>query len=382
MAAAPPPPYDLARLYFPLGQGRGRRYPELLSPYRNDFELDSGRILHSHAFRRLEGKTQVFAKGLSDHFRNRLTHTLEVTQIARTVSGALGLNREFAEALALVHDIGHPPFAHSGEAQLNSLMQPFGDRFDHNIHALRIVEWFEHRYARFPGLNLTFEVREGIVKHSRDYAPGEIPVVDEFLPGQRPPLEAQIIDLCDEIAYNTADLDDAYAAGLLPLEELRATVPRFSDISDIIANQFPGASDEIRMYETLRSMVDWMIGSLLEGTALGANQAGVKTSTDVRLCSTRIARFTPAAAETASQCKTFLREHVYRAEAVVAERQASMDRIAWLFGYYVSQPGSMPQNYEEEAAAQPRHRVVCDYIAGMTDGFFNRIYAQVYERRQ
>jgi dGTPase len=380
--AAEQPPYPLAMLHFPLDQGRGRRYPEPPNSYRNDFERDSDRILHSHAFRRLEGKTQVFAKGLSDHFRNRLTHTLEVTQIARTVAGALGLNKDFAEALALVHDIGHPPFAHSGEAQLNSLMQPFGDRFDHNIHALRIIEWFEHRYARFPGLNLTFEVREGIVKHSRDFAPGEVPEVDEYLPGERPPLEAQIIDLCDEVAYNTADLDDAHAAGLLPLEQLRTMVPQFGAISDIIANQFPGAGDEIRMYETLRAMAHWMITSLLEGTVRGANHAGAKTSSDVRLCSTRIAQFTPEAAETASQCKAFLREYVYSAEAVVAERQASMDRIAWLFGYFVSQPGSMPQNYEEEAAAQPRHRVVCDYIAGMTDGFFNRIYAQVYERQQ
>jgi dGTPase len=379
---AAPPPLPLARLYFPLDQGRGRRYPEPPHSYRNDFERDRDRILHSRAFRRLEGKTQVFAKGISDHFRTRLTHTLEVTQIARTVTGALGLNREFAEALALVHDIGHPPFAHSGEAQLNSLMNVYGDRFDHNMHALRIVEWFEHRYARFPGLNLTFEVREGIVKHSRDFAPGEIPELDEFLAGARPPLEAQIIDLCDEVAYNTADLDDAYAAGLLPLEQLRDSVPQFGTIAETIANQFPGATDEIQMYESLRAMIDWMVAGLLEGTMAAIAGAQVETVADIRRYPTRLAQFTAEVAETAAQCKAFLREHVYRAEPVVAERQASMDRIAWLFRYFVETPGSMPANYEEAASEQPRHRVVCDYLAGMTDGFFNKIYTQVYDRQQ
>jgi dGTPase len=378
-AASLPPP--LARLYFPLDKARGRRYPESVEPFRNDFERDCDRILHSHAFRRLEGKTQVFAKGLSDHFRNRLTHTLEVTQIARTVAGALGLNQDFAEALALVHDIGHPPFAHAGEAQLNSLMQPFGDRFDHNIHALRIVEWFEHRYARFPGLNLTFEVREGIVKHSRDFAGGEIPGLDEFLAGLRPPLEAQIIDLCDEVAYNTADLDDAYAAGLLLLDPLREVVPQFGTISETVAGHFPGAGDEIQMYESLRAMIDWMMAGLVQGTVEAATRAGVETLDDVREYPTRIAKFTAETAETAAQCKVFLREHIYRAPPVVAERQASMDRIAWLFHYFVDTPRSMPPNYEDAASEQPRHRVVCDYLAGMTDTFFNRIYTQVYERQ-
>ena len=370
----------LAWLSFPTEQGRGRRYPEPAHSYRNDFERDRDRILHSHAFRRLEGKTQVFAKAGSDHYRTRLTHTLEVTQIARTISRALGLNQEFSEALALVHDIGHPPFAHAGETQLDQLMRPYGDRFEHNIHALRIVEWFEHRYARFPGLNLTFEVREGIVKHSRDFAPGEIPELDQYLAGQRPPLEAQLIDLCDEIAYDSADLDDAFAAGLLPLEQLRAEVPQFGRISETIANQFPGASEEIQLYECLRGLIDWMAKALLEGTIEAVRQAGVETVDDVRRHPVRLARFGEEASAAAVQCKAFLRHHVYRAEPVVAERQASMDRIAWLFQYYVAKAGSMPENYEEAARDQPRHRVVCDYIAGMTDRYFNQTYLQVYER--
>src|SRR5580700_427116 len=198
----------LCHLRFPVERSRGRRYPEPEHPYRNAFQRDRDRIVHARAFRRLEAKTQVFTPGLCDHFRNRLTHTIEVAQVARTVAAVLGLDEDLTEALALAHDIGHPPFSHAGEEALDRLMNAYGEHFEHNFHALRIVESFENPYAMFPGLNLTFEVREGIVKHSRDFAPGEIPALDEYLPGLKPPLEAQLIDLCDEIAYNTSDLDD------------------------------------------------------------------------------------------------------------------------------------------------------------------------------
>ena len=200
-------------------QSRGRRFPEALHRYRSEYARDRDRIVHARAFRRLEAKTQVFTMRFSDHFRNRLTHTLEVSQIARTVATALGLNSELVEALALVHDIGHPPFGHAGERKLNELMKRHGGRFNHNLHALRIVEQFEQRYPDHPGLNLTFEVREGIVKHSRDYAgkEAEWPELAEYLLDLRPPLEAQLIDWVDEIAYNTADLDDAREAELLDI---------------------------------------------------------------------------------------------------------------------------------------------------------------------
>src|SRR5271169_4363707 len=220
----------LARLRFPVSRTRGRQYPEPDHPYRNAFQRDRDRVIHSRAFRRLEAKTQVFTPGLSDHFRNRLTHTMEVSQIARTVASVLGLDEDLTEALALAHDIGHPPFAHAGEEELDRLLRRFGSRFDHNLHALRIVESFENPYARFPGLNLTFEVREGIVKHSRDFAPGEFPELDQYLPGLRPPLEAQLIDLCDEIAYNTADLDDGYSAGLVHPGDACVGVARFREL--------------------------------------------------------------------------------------------------------------------------------------------------------
>src|ERR1700752_4103741 len=206
-------------------KSRGRRYPEPPHPYRSGYARDRDRFIHSRSFRRLEAKTQVFTTRYSDHFRNRLTHTIEVAQIARTVAQALGLNTDLAEALALAHDIGHPPFGHAGEARLNELMRDYADRFDHNLHALRIVEQFEQRYPDFPGLNLTFEVREGIIKHSRDYSASEFPALSEYLLDERPPLEGQIIDLADEIAYNTADLDDSFEARILDIDQLCAEVP-------------------------------------------------------------------------------------------------------------------------------------------------------------
>src|SRR6201993_656019 len=178
-------------------QSRGRRYSEPSHPYRNDYQRDRDRVIHSRAFRRLEAKTQVFTQRYSDHFRNRLTHTIEVAQISRTIAAQLGLNADLVEALALVHDIGHPPFGHAGEKALDAAMRQHGFSFDHNLHALRIVEDFELRYAAFRGLNLTFEVREGIIKHSRDYSPQQFPQLAEYLLSSRPPLEAQLIDLTD-----------------------------------------------------------------------------------------------------------------------------------------------------------------------------------------
>src|SRR6202166_2441782 len=201
-------------------QSRGRRISEPQHPYRNDFQRDRDRVIHSRAFRRLEAKTQVFTRRFSDHFRNRLTHTLEVAQIARTIAAQLDLNVDLVEALALVHDVGHPPFGHAGEKALDIAMQQHGFLFDHNLHALRIVDDFELRYARFRGLNLTFEVREGIIKHSRDYPAAQFPELAEYLLDCRPPLEAQLIDVADELAYSTADLDDGDGSHLLTLDHI------------------------------------------------------------------------------------------------------------------------------------------------------------------
>src|SRR5579871_1389805 len=235
---------------------RGRRHPEPPHPYRNPFQRDRDRVIHSRAFRRLEAKTQVFTRRFSDHFRNRLTHTIEVAQISRTIAAQLDLNVDLVEALALVHDIGHPPFGHAGEKALDAAMRAHGDFFDHNLHALRIVEDFEQRYAAFPGLNLTFEVREGIIKHSRDYDAARFPELREYLLDQRPPLEAQLIDLTDEIAYNTADLDDGYEARLLTLENIRESVPVFERFYQEVEKLYPDAIEKLKFNEAIKRMLN------------------------------------------------------------------------------------------------------------------------------
>src|SRR6185312_1893604 len=222
-------------------------------------------------------KTQVFTRRYSDHFRNRLTHTLEVAQISRTIAGQLGLNVYLVEALALVHDIGHPPFGHAGERALDAVMGKHGFSFDHNLHALRIVEDFELRYAAFPGLNLTFEVREGIIKHSRDYSAREFPELAEYLLDQRPPLEAQLIDITDELAYNTADLDDGYEAKLLTLEQIIEGVPLFAQLFREIEQRYPDAQKKLQFNEVLRRMLDRWVGDLIErtrGQVQAMNRAG------------------------------------------------------------------------------------------------------------
>lgn len=332
----------LSHLRFPVERSAGRRYPELAHPYRNEFERDRDRIVHARAFRRLEDKTQVFTPGLSDHFRNRLTHTIEVAQIARTIASVLELDETLTEALALAHDVGHPPFAHSGEDELNRQMEKFGDRFDHNLHSLRIIESFEQKYARFPGLNLTFEVREGIAKHSRDFQPGEIPELDEYLPGLRPPIESQLIDSADEIAYNTADLDDGFAAGMFTVEQIVAEVPHYADLWEAVETQFAGASERIQFQEALRLLIDWLVSGLIDGTMSCALDCGAAGVDDVRKYPERIVRFTPSSLETNRGLKEFLSKRVYYAEPLVAERKRSTEWVGELFEFLMENPNQLP----------------------------------------
>jgi len=372
----------LSALRFPVERSRGRRYPELPHPYRNEFQRDRDRIIHTRAFRRLENKTQVFTTGLSDHFRNRLTHTIEVAQIARTVAGALALNEDLTEALALAHDIGHPPFAHAGEEQLDAVMRRFGERFNHNLHALRIVDGFEQRYARFPGLNLTFEVREGIVKHSRDLPAGASGEMAEFLPGLRPPLEAQLIDLADEIAYDTADLDDALSADLFHLRDLAREAPAAGELLEIAEGQYPGASDRVRFQEALRGLIDWLVSGLIEGTARAAEDAGVRDVDEIRAHPARLARFTAEAAEVARSLKEFLKKRVYHSPALTEERARSSAMIAELFELFLRRPDLLPASHRELLQREADYRVVCDYIAGMTDNYFLRTWEESMRRAE
>jgi dGTPase len=351
---------------------RGRRFSEPDHPYRSAYARDRDRIIHSRAFRRLEAKTQVFTTRYSDHFRNRLTHTLEVAQIARTVASALGLNTELAEALALVHDIGHPPFGHAGEKKLNELMSAHGGHFNHNLHALRIVEQFEQRYLDFPGLNLTFEVREGIIKHSRDYSAREFPQLGEYLLELFPPLEAQLIDWVDEIAYNTADMDDALEADLLDLSALRREVPFFGEIYAQVDTAHPGARVKLKFNEALKRVLDALATDLIATTQQRVSSSGASSTDDIRRAPKRLAGFSPAAAGRNAELKRFLFAHIYDHPAITEDRDRSVQCLEELFNYYQSTRGSMPPVYEELARMEARHIIVCDYIAGMTDQFLLR----------
>jgi dGTPase len=353
-------------------QSRGRRYPEAQHSYRNDYARDRDRVVHSRAFRRLEAKTQVFTTRFSDHFRNRLTHTLEVAQIARTVAASLGLNADLTEALALVHDIGHPPFGHAGERQLDLRMREFGERFNHNLHALYIVEHFEQRYLDFPGLNLTFEVREGIIKHSRDYSATEYPELAEYLLDQRPPLEAQLIDLVDEIAYNTADLDDGYEAHLIHLDHLRAEVPIFDAAYRQIDRRYPHGKGKLKFNEALKQVLDHLATDLIENTATQVRQSAVQSVDDVRGRGERLAGFSPDMAKRNGDLKRFLFARLYSDPAISEDRDRSIAALDSLFSFFLEHPQRMPGQYAEQARHEPLHRVVCDYVAGMTDHFLLR----------
>jgi len=351
---------------------RGRRYPEPPHPYRSDYARDRDRVIHSRAFRRLEAKTQVFTTRFSDHFRNRLTHTLEVAQIARTVAAALNLNAELAEALALVHDIGHPPFGHAGERALNALMRPYGGSFNHNLHALRIVEKFEQRYLDFPGLNLTFEVREGIIKHSRQYSAAEFPQLSEYLLDLQPPLEAQLIDCVDEIAYNTADLDDAREAELLDIRALCEEVPIFGEAYELVRAGHSSAREKLIFNEALKRMLDLLATDLIETTILRVQQLGAESVEDIRRAPKRLAGFNERCSTCNAQLKRFLFTHVYEKAVITEDRNRSVRALEQLFHYYLHAPGSMPASHEELVRTEPRHVAVCDYIAGMTDQFLLR----------
>jgi len=351
---------------------RGRRFTEPPHPYRSEYARDRDRIVHSRSFRRLEAKTQVFTARFSDHFRNRLTHTLEVSQIARTVADALHINTELAEALALVHDIGHAPFGHAGERKLDQLMKEHGGGFNHNLHALRIVEQFEHRYLAFDGLNLTFEVREGIIKHSRDYTEAEAPQLAEYQLRLRPTLEAQLIDWVDEIAYNTADLDDALEANLLDLDSLRREHPFFGDFYAKIETEHPRARTKLKFNEALRNVVDFLVSDLISYTERSVNASHVRSADDIRRQTTRLAGFSDFGRAQNALLKKFLFTHVYNHPLITEDCDRSVRCLEELFRYYLRQPNSMPASYEDMVRDIPRHVVVCDYIAGMTDQFLLR----------
>src|ERR1700722_1679280 len=374
MAAAP-----LALYAMDVRLSRGRRYPETPHPYRTDFARDRDRVIHSRAFRRLEAKTQVFTTRYSDHFRNRLTHTLEVAQIARTVAEALELNADLAEALALVHDIGHPPFGHAGERKLDELLRPHGDSFDHNLQALRIAEQLEQRYLDFPGLNLTFEVREGIAKHSRDYDAAKFPALSEYLLDERPPLEAQLIDFVDEIAYNIADLDDGYEAHVLDIDMICAEVPLFARFYEEVERSHPQGLEKLKFNEAAKRVLDHFATGLIENTRTAVVASGVRSVENVRRAPRRLAGFDAPMSAQSAGLKKFLLERLYNHPVIVIDRERSVEALAQLFEFYVEHPDSMPKAHAELAQQGHKYRVVCDYIAGMTDHFLLRHHSELLD---
>jgi dGTPase len=355
-----------------------RAHAEPPHPYRTPFARDAARILHSRAFRRLAGKTQVFtrlaAESPSDHFRSRLTHTLEVTQIARTLAATLGLNAELAEALALVHDIGHPPFGHAGEKALDDALRGFGLSFDHNLHALRIVTWFEERYAAFRGLNLTLAVREGIIKHSHDYSAASHPELAEYFLDQFPPLEAQLIDLADEIAYLTADFDDGLDSGILTLDQVREGVPLFRRFHDAVLEQYPAAAPKLTANETLKRVLNLLVTDLMNEVRTRVADLGATSLEEIRTAPNRLAALSPQVEADRILAKQFLYANLYNSAGMEEEHVHATEVVQGLFAALVANPAQLPQDHQAQIPAQGLARTVSDYIAGMTDTYIEQAW--------
>ena len=362
------------------GELSGRAHFEPPHPYRTPFARDAARVLHARAFRRLAGKTQVFARLLSDppgdHFRSRLTHTLEVTQISRTLAGALGLNTELAEALALAHDIGHPPFGHAGEGALDRVLQVYGLRFDHNLHALRIVTWFEERYAAFRGLNLTLGVREGIVKHSHDYSAATHPELSEYFLNRFPPLEAQLIDLADEIAYLTADLDDGLDSGILELGQVRQGVALFQRFFDAVFKEFPAAPAKLATYETLKRTLNALVTDLIDETRRQVSALGANSLAEIRRAPRRLAALSPQMEADRAAAKEFLYANFYNSTEMEEAHAHAEDVVQGLFALLMADPALLPADHAAQIPSEGMARTVADYIAGMTDSYIEQLWAR------
>lgn len=355
-----------------------RQHPERSHAYRTAFQRDRDRVIHARAFRRLAGKTQVFTHRYSDHFRSRLTHTIEVAQIARTVANALRLNEDLTETLALVHDIGHPPFGHAGEHALDQALMQHGLRFDHNLHALRIVEHFEQRYVEFRGLNLTLAVREGIVKHSHDYRLTDHPELAVYFLAQRPPLEAQIIDLADEIAYLTADIDDGIESEILDLTNVQQNVPLFAAFFQQLQKKHPAAPEKLLLHESLKRTLNALVGDLIATTQAHAVDAAVHTLADVRACPQRLVAFSPPMEAQRREAKRYLYRHLYESSELMRDNDQGAEIIRGLFAYWLAHPEQLPASHAAQIASEGAPRVIADYIAGMTD---NYIIAQWHAAR-
>lgn len=371
---------DLAGYAAKSSESLGRRYTEDYRDNRPAFERDRDRIIHSAAFRRLEYKTQVFVNHEGDYYRTRLTHSLEVAQIGKAVARRLHLNEELTEALALAHDLGHTPFGHTGEEVLNRLMTASGG-FEHNRQSLRVVDELEERYAGFNGLNLSFEVREGLIKHSSPYdrPSGEI---DEFLPGVVPSIEAQLINYADEIAYNNHDIDDGLKSGYISFDQL-AEVELWGEVYSEVRSRFPNATPDRLKYQTISSLIGLFIDDLTKETSKMIADQCIKSTDDLRRVNRLVVGFSPELARKNRELKQFLLTNLYHHYKVERMRVKAERYITNLFQTYLSYPTLLPAKYVRKMELIGRERVICDYIAGMTDRFaldeFKRLF-EPYER--
>lgn len=352
---------------------RGRVYPEQEHPYRSCFQRDRDRVIHSGAFRRLKDKTQVFPNDQDDHFRTRLTHTMEVAQISRTIARALRLNEDLAEAIALVHDLGHTPFGHAGEQALREILKDSGG-FNHNAQSLRVVDHLEDRYPNFRGLNLTYEVREGIVKHETDY---DSPDATEFEPQYRASLEGQLVNLADEMAYNAHDVDDGYFSGLLKWEAIREVkvVGRLFEQSEA---SFPDLSDRKRHYHLIRLLINWAVTDLVQNTRSRLTDMSIETLDDVRSCKENVIQPSEQASREARELKAYLYSNLYRHPRLLEINSRAHKIVSDLYASYLDNPALLPAKYADRLAVEARQVVVKDYVAGMTDRFAFHVHHRIY----
>lgn len=348
------------------GLTRGRAHRHEPDPHRDEFQRDRDRIIHSRAFRRLQAKTQVFTSEQGDHFRNRLTHTIEVAQLARSASRRMKLNEDLVECIALVHDVGHPPFGHQGEAMLHELLEKHGG-FEHNRQGLRIVEVLESRYPEFPGLNLTYEVRESIIKHSSHYDRAKVP--ERFFPQESPLLEAQLVDEVDSIAYDCHDVDDGLRAGLITVEGL-AEVPLWSGAWREAVDASPrNTAQRLLVDRAVRRLMDSLAGGLVEHSLASLRAHTIHTVTDVRACPEQIISLAPTQRAAKETLEAWLFTHLYRHHVVNRTFHRAKRILRELYGFFTTHPDTLPPEFTLRVEADGLERVVADYMAGMTDRF-------------
>ena len=354
---------------------KGRKYPEPEPKYRSVYQRDRDRIIHSTAFRRLEYKTQVFVNHEGDYYRTRLTHTMEVSQIGRSIARTLSLNEDLVEAIALSHDIGHPPFGHAGEDSLKMLMKDNGG-FDHNLQGLRVVEELEQRYPDFPGLNLTWEVREGINKHTTMFDRAER--LKEFEPDSSPTLETQVVDAADEIAYDNHDIDDGLMSGLIDEKEL-LELKLWKDAARFVKKGRPVLADKIRKYQIIRRLIDIQIEDLIHAADKNIKSSGIKNVTDIRKHKKRLVGFSENMQKKRKELRQFLMKNLYRNFRVMRMSDKARRFIGELFRVYLEKPEQLPPSDQKKIARTGSHRAICDYIAGMTDRYALDEYKKLFD---